>query len=64
MTEILWAFNFNGLFKSACVGEVDEESKTAFVELKRSEKKVFVIFVKQSIVDFMIAKPRKSGISQ
>jgi|688.fasta_scaffold415474_1 hypothetical protein len=64
MNEILWAFNFNGLFKSACVAEVDEESKTAFVELKRSEKKVFVVFVKQSIVDFMIAKPRKSGISQ
>lgn len=64
MNEILWAFNFNGLFKSVCVAEVDKESKTAFVELKRSEKKVFVVFVKQSIVDFMIAKPRKSGISQ
>ena len=64
MDDILWAFNFKGLFKSACIAEINEETKTAFVELKRSEKKVLVVLVAQSIIDSMIAKSKRSEIYQ
>ena len=56
MGSDLSRFYGNKTFEHAVIGDIDDENKVAYVELKRASKKLFVEFVVANITLFMTVK--------
>ena len=56
MGSDLSRFYGNKTFELSVIGDVDDESKVVYVDLKRSSKKLFVEFVVKNTTLFMTAR--------
>jgi hypothetical protein len=53
--DVTWAYRFAG-FATAKIVEINEHTKTVYIKLSRTEKKLFAAFVVLVVIIFTIAK--------
>jgi hypothetical protein len=59
--DVTWAYNFAN-FEAAKIADINDVSKTVYIDLIRTEKKLLVVFVVLAMIIFTIANQDISGI--